>query len=266
MRLLHLVFAALIVLTMTNYCPAKAWRGIIPLKSTRADVERLLGPSTGVLPTYYLSDSTVYFGYSSCRCGEKCKSDGWNVPPDTVIVIRVGMKGVVKLADLNIDLTNFKKLPGDEDVPGSVVYKNEEEGFAIEAGGGYVGDLIYMPEAKYDYLRCPRNAAKPQNYKPNCLPIPVSIECSSELIRAGDAVECEANLNLPGNTPPIVNWKVPRGILVRRVSPLKVMVTLTATRHEKIAIVARVVSPNICFDEASVVLVKTKAPPPSKRH
>jgi hypothetical protein len=48
------------------------WRGIIPLKSTRADVERLLGHSTGPLPTYYLSDSTVTFWYSHCRCGDKC--------------------------------------------------------------------------------------------------------------------------------------------------------------------------------------------------
>ncbi|SRR5258706_10501519 len=265
MRFLQLVFAAFVVLTITNHCTAKAWRGIVPLKSTRVDVERLLGPPTGDLPTYYLSDSTVDFQYAKCRCGDKCKMDGWNVPPDTVTVIRVGMKGVVKLADLKINLTHFKRWQSDEDVPGSYIYKNEEDGFAIEVGGEYVSALIYTAREADDRLRCPRKSNRGRGSKPNCLPIPVSIECSSELIRAGDAVECEANLNLPGNTPPIVNWKVPRGILVRRVSPLKVMVMLTATRHEKITVVARVVSPNICFDEASVVLVKTKAPP-SKRH
>jgi len=52
------------------------------------------------------------------------------------------MKGVVRLADLNIDLTNFKKQPGDEDVPGHFYYENEEEGLAIDTGGGYVSALI----------------------------------------------------------------------------------------------------------------------------
>lgn len=164
MRFLHLVFAAWIVLTLADCCAGKPWRGIVPLKSTRADVERLLGPSTGPLTTYYLSDVTVYFQYASCRCGEKCKDD-WNVPPGTVIVINVGMKGVVKLADLNIDLTDFKKLPGDEDIPGSFIYKNDEDGFAIEGGGDYVSALIYGPRAKDEHLRCPQHNTRRENCK-----------------------------------------------------------------------------------------------------
>jgi len=46
MRTLHVIFATWIILTMSNNCDAKAWRGIVPLKSTRADVERLLGTPT----------------------------------------------------------------------------------------------------------------------------------------------------------------------------------------------------------------------------
>ncbi|MDQ2975097.1 MAG: hypothetical protein M3R69_06770 [Acidobacteriota bacterium] len=264
MRFVHITFAALIVLTVTNCCNAKAWRDIVPLKSTRADVERLFGPPTGPLPTYYLPDVTVDFGYSSCRCGEKCKNDDWNVPPDTVTVIRVGMKGVVKLADLNIDLTKFKKWPGDEDVPGSFFYKNDEDGFAIEAGGGDVSALIYGPEAKYDYLRCPRS--KRQNYKLNCLPISAFIDCSSELIKPGDTVECK--IKLYGETPRRVIWRAPPGVSVRRKSAVSVKVRLAGTRREMIPIVARVVSPNICLDEPSVRLrvVKTKEPPLPKPH
>ena len=77
------------------------------------------------------------------------------MPLDTLISIRVGLKGVVKLADLKIDLTNFEKLsPLAQDVPGSFLYSNRDDGFAIEGGGDYVSALIYGPQAKDDHLRC----------------------------------------------------------------------------------------------------------------
>lgn len=166
MRLICLIFTGLILMTVSQTCLGKDWRGIIPLKSTRADVERLLGYQSGPLPTYYLSDSTVTFWYSRCRCGDKCKDNDWNVPVDTVVSIRVGLKGIVRLADLGLDLTQFKKLPGDDDVPASFVYSNAEEGLAIEGGGEYASALIYGPRAKDDYLRC-RHIPSPKKKKRN---------------------------------------------------------------------------------------------------
>ena len=158
MRMIHVILAGWMLITVSNTCLGKEWRGITPLKSSRADVERLFGRPMGPLPTYYLPDNTVTFWYSRCRCGDKCKDDDWNVPVDTVTSIRVGLKGINRLADLRLDLTKFKKGPGDYDVPGSFVYSNAEEGFAIEGGGDHVSALIYGPRAKDDYLRCRRDS------------------------------------------------------------------------------------------------------------
>jgi hypothetical protein len=191
MRTLHIIFATWIFLTVADSCNAKAWRGIVPLKSTRADVERLLGPSTGVLPRYYLSDSTVDFKYATCRCGDKCENNDWNVPLGTVTVIRVGLKGVVKIADLRIDLSKFKKEAGDPDVPGHFYYVNEGEGFAIDTGGDYVSALIYGPRAKDDYLRCRHNSSQPKKHKPNCYSMLTFCDSSSALIEAGDSTRNE---------------------------------------------------------------------------
>jgi len=165
MRIIHVVLAGWFLITVSNNCFGNDWRGIVPLKSSRADVERLLGQPTGPLPTYYLSDNTVAFWYSHCRCGDKCKDDGWNVPVDTVVSIRVDLKGVVRLADLGLDLTQFKKLPGDDDVPASFVYSNAEEGLAIEGGGEYASALIYGPRLKDNHLRCPHRSSEPLNRK-----------------------------------------------------------------------------------------------------
>ena len=81
-----------VVLGSAMNCKAKTWRGLVPLKSTRVDVERLFGPSSSTPASYYLKDINVYIQYSSCRCGQDCKTDPWNVPPDTVLVIRVEFK------------------------------------------------------------------------------------------------------------------------------------------------------------------------------
>jgi hypothetical protein len=159
MRTLQFIFAALIAITVTDYCAAKEWRGIVPLKSTRADVERLLGPATGPLPTYYLSDVTVTVWYATCACGDTCKTDLWNVSPGTVTGIRVDLKGVVTFADLKIDLTHFKKSRLAEDVPRSFIYSDAEEGLAIEGDDRYVSTLIYGPRTKDAHLRCPHNSA-----------------------------------------------------------------------------------------------------------
>ena len=158
MRIIHVVLAGWMLITVSNTCFGKEWRGITPLKSSRADVERLLGRPTGPLPTYYLSDVTVTFWYSRCRCGEKSEDDCWNVPVDTVVSIYVTLKGVNRLADLGLDLTRFKKTQGDYDVPGSFRYSNAEEGFGLEGGEEYVNALIYGPRTKDERLRCPRDS------------------------------------------------------------------------------------------------------------
>jgi hypothetical protein len=64
MRTTIKIFASIILaLTLNLIAQAKEWRGIIPLHSTRADVERILGqpsrPSRDAFSTYYLDEGLV---------------------------------------------------------------------------------------------------------------------------------------------------------------------------------------------------------------
>src|SRR6266576_125893 len=139
--------SVLVFLVMATPCLGKSWRGITPLKSTRADVEHLLGASTTDPPTYYFSDETVQIEYSKCRCEQKCSYDEWNVPPGTVTRIRVRLKREVKLAVLQLKLAEFEKI-GDADLVDQFVLVNEKEGFAVEVGRGSVFGFIYEPLAE----------------------------------------------------------------------------------------------------------------------
>ena len=67
---------------------AQNWRQIVPLKSTRADVERLLGSSKeAYLANYTLEEGNLFIEYSSGPCRPDRKG-GWNVPENTVVLVR----------------------------------------------------------------------------------------------------------------------------------------------------------------------------------
>ena len=137
----------------------QGWRGIVPLHSTRIDVERLLGPGTdrGGDPckcAYYLDDLNVFFDYSSGDC--KSRSGAWDVPPDTVIRIVVHPKRKLSLADAGIDESKFEKRR-DGELADLVSYRNEEEGLHIDfdESSKRVQGLYYGPAKRDEGLRCP---------------------------------------------------------------------------------------------------------------
>jgi hypothetical protein len=133
---------------------AQGWRGIVPLHSTRLDVERLIGPPMQNGITYDLKSERVTIGYSDGACA-KGQSSEWNVPLNTVITITIYPQTKVMLVDLRGDLARFEKYVNPND-PEIISYKNDEEGIGISAR--LTGEVIvvrYFPPAKDRNMRCP---------------------------------------------------------------------------------------------------------------
>ena len=152
-----MVFIISILLTI-NSCWAetstvKGWRGIVPLHSTRADVEALLGPGTNECKCrYFMEKENVFFIYSS---GD-CKTGGsWDVAKDTVLSITVYQKPSPRFSEMNLDKTKFseKHVGHIEDI---VSYVNDEEGLIIEVNSerDMVLGFYYMPTKRDQHLRC----------------------------------------------------------------------------------------------------------------
>lgn len=134
-----------------GFLQERGWRGIVPLRSTRRDVERLVGPpmTPGGI-TYDLKTERVNVGYSVGGCE---KGEEWNVPPGTVVMVRVYPQTKVMLSDLQIDLNTLKKFV-DPHIEESI-FVNEEAGISIRTtSGGEVVSLQYFPQAKDSHLRC----------------------------------------------------------------------------------------------------------------
>lgn len=152
------LFLSLLMLTLCYSINAQDWPQIDPLKSTRADVERLLGPTNGAyFAVYQLKHGTLFIEYSSGPCRPE-RTGGWNVPENLVISTSFSPKHPKQLSDLKLDPKKFRKVVGG-DVLGVEYYVNDESGITYIIQQGKVDHVEYGPPKKYDYLYCGDHSA-----------------------------------------------------------------------------------------------------------
>jgi hypothetical protein len=96
------------LLLMASAASAKSWRGIEPLHSTRADVERLLGPPNVDRDLYDFPGERTSIWYSDGGCKAGLPS-GWNVPKDTVVEIYSSLTEWKKLEDVLVRGKDYSK-------------------------------------------------------------------------------------------------------------------------------------------------------------
>ena len=87
----------------------KAWKGIVPLHSTRADVEKLLGRPTFEDSGYDIEGERMLITYSARGCEEGLPG-GWNVPANTVVSISLSSTKDLKLADVLGPGKNYEQI------------------------------------------------------------------------------------------------------------------------------------------------------------
>jgi len=134
-----------------------SWKGIVPLRSTRADVKRILGTSSkDVLSSEYfeLRDALVEITYQMepCNEGVNALGFGWNVPKDTVTAVgfipkrKVSLRTLLTQGDFKITFQNG----------GFVHYTDATNGLTIETYQGAVSRLGYDPGKPDAALQCPK--------------------------------------------------------------------------------------------------------------
>ncbi len=131
----------------------RGWHGIVPLHSSRQDVERLLGPGKGLCHCEYsLEDGNASIHYSGEPCAE-VRERGWRVPRDTVITISFYPKMNTRFSELPINKANYDKR-ADPEIQGAFGYFNERDGILIEVDGDTVSGFYYTPAREDGHLRC----------------------------------------------------------------------------------------------------------------
>jgi hypothetical protein len=141
-----------IMVAVPSFQDTSGWRGIVPLHSTRADVERLLGQSTEPCRCVYRTDDEVIrVEYADRGC--KIDPSGWKVARDTVVSFRLTPKKWQRFSDLGVDEKEFTKSI-EFDNP-TRHYTNKEKGVRYTVTEtGMVYDVTYTPATKDSHLRC----------------------------------------------------------------------------------------------------------------
>jgi len=144
-----LLFLAVLVLDVR----AKEWRGILPLRSTKTEVEKLLG-KPNQLGRYDIENERVSIQYSEGPCESayqmlakaNCEC---LVAKDTVLRIVVTLDSPVKISKLGIDKNKYERTRVDAYRPTST-YSDLTEGvvYTIRESDDVLTNINYLPSAK----------------------------------------------------------------------------------------------------------------------
>jgi hypothetical protein len=129
---------------------AAGWNGIVPLHSTRADVERRLGVSTDECKCIYrTAKEIIYVDYAKAAC--KGTIHGWNVPEGTVLQFAVTPVTKPLFSVYGVDETGYVIT---YESPTTKYYTNVREGIRYAVQNGNVMHIDYIPSSNDAHFRC----------------------------------------------------------------------------------------------------------------
>jgi hypothetical protein len=133
--MLRVIVMAVLAFGFAGVISAKEWRGLMPLRSTRANVEKLLGeptpaPKDGTrshtlnkaVSIYFVDEGEVYIVFAV----------------GTVLMIQITPKTKRSIAEFITDEKKYRKFdPSDRPNLEYEAYINEEDGKVVAIDGGY---------------------------------------------------------------------------------------------------------------------------------
>ena len=138
---------------------SNSWHGLVPLQSSRADVEKLLGKaktSHGFTYVYETENETVNILYSAGPC-KLSAVERWNVALDIVLRMDVRPRKKMLIQELHLDKVRYSRLP-EAHPENWIRYMNDEDGVMVETISNgrteEVYTITYWPRTKDKSLRC----------------------------------------------------------------------------------------------------------------
>src|ERR1041385_8575053 len=150
MKSIIVLVSLLMIMSFAFTQGTSGWRGIVPLQSTRAQVEQMLGSLDVRCECYSTEMETIRVEYASRPCTGALA--GWNVPADTVLSLQIYPKKPLLFSELKIQKEDFITTVDDTV---TTYYGNGERGlrYAVTSSGT-VASVWYGPSIKQNKLRC----------------------------------------------------------------------------------------------------------------
>ena len=146
----------LIVLLLTLVVPlmqsrnGTGWRGIVPLRSTRTEVEQELGSLDPRCLCYKTEKELVGVVYATGPCTGELP--GWNVPRDTVLSLTITPYKEVPFSEIEPRKEDFVRTVDDTF---TAYYGNGDKGLRYSVSAtGFITNISYLPSVKDNSRRC----------------------------------------------------------------------------------------------------------------
>jgi len=209
--LFKLIFAVCLSLITPITLNAESWRDLVPLHSTRKDIEARLGKplrSDARWMVYEFSNEDVSFFLAE---SESC-AEGARVPEGTIIFIEVKPTKTRHPSEFGlaeVDIIKFE--PSETGLVGFQGYVNEEKGLVIRTDPRTVDAIFYLGTAK-ERASCKAfyPAARTLGDVPYCFLCPLVVLSSPDEIEAGSLLTFSANVGAYLR-PTTLKWTVSAG-------------------------------------------------------
>jgi hypothetical protein len=158
------IFALFLVSSIYAQENRETWRGILPLHTTKQEVEEIVkGLKRNTNSSYETEKETIFINYTS----GKCDGNGWNVVPDTVLDYQVYSKRREKINEVNKTYTNLILTSDDA---GYRYFTEVKNGLQYLVDTEDVVEFIrYVPTSDDSKFRCqgfPKYDPVSEHYRP----------------------------------------------------------------------------------------------------
>lgn len=153
MKLFIVIIFSWLIFCQSTTLDNQEWAKFEPLKTTRAEVERLLGKADGAYGVLYqLKDGSLFIEYSSGPCRPD-RSGGWDVPENLIVSMSFTPRQHKKISQLKLDLKKLRKVV-DTHVRGYVYYIDDDKGTVYSIERGVLQSIEYGPAKRHEHLEC----------------------------------------------------------------------------------------------------------------
>lgn len=238
---LKLTALVLLLLPPCKDICAQGWQGLVPGRSTRSDVVRLLNKCAapeeacdfklGTERTYILFSGSLPKAFSACAL---------SLPRDTVMFIEVRSSTERKLGDLRLDKKNLKAFSPTVPYNGEdKAYFDANKGVIVQTYRNWVTTVHYVANHE-DKLFCPGYYNSPllfvEKYRAH---MPTAyVSCSAYKIVAGEPIVASAFATL--DTPRGFTWKVNFGKILAGQSSDTLTVDTTGLAGQILVVTAEI--------------------------
>ena len=234
----RVILITILLLGTAELSSAMEWRGIVPLRSTRSDVVRLLNQCSDQIQAcrFTLDDANVHILFSA-GLSDEYHNCATRLPPDTVMFIAVRPKSKLKLSTLGLDKRTLRYFTPS--APYKLKGYLSSDGLLVSLFEDRIMQIFYLPRSSDEQL-CADFYLKPESF------VEVPIDHVARIhkidgpgsIKAGELLKVTATSNM--NEILGYEWRVTVGRIVSGQYTNRVTVDTTGLAGQLITITAEI--------------------------